>query len=97
MTFKLLVLQGVESDLLRVRDHLLDHDAEWVDERLHAVRVALGVLATNPFIGRPAAEYRELIIGSGAWGYVAVYRIDESRRVVRVLAVRSQREGGYRR
>jgi plasmid stabilization system protein ParE len=97
MTFKLLVLHGAETDLLRIRDHLLDHDAEWIEERLHALRSALGVLATNPFIGRPSAEYRELIIGSGSWGYVAIYRIDEARRLVRVLAVRGQREGGYRR
>ncbi|MBK5257691.1 MAG: type II toxin-antitoxin system RelE/ParE family toxin [Vicinamibacteria bacterium] len=37
---------------------------------------------------------RELIIGRGSWGYVALYRYVAESNVVFVLAIRSQREAG---
>lgn len=97
MTYRLLVLAGVEDELRRVRDRLLEHDAAWIEPRLRALRESLRVLASNPFIGRPAGAHRQLIIGKGAWGYIALYRVDEARRVVRVLAIRHQREAGFTR
>ena len=56
------------------------------------------VLESNPLIGRPAAnDLRELVIGRGSRGYVALYRCVEALDAVFVLALRSRREAGYRR
>ena len=47
-------------------------------------------------IGRPLpGGLRELIIGRGSRGYVALYRDVGESDVVFVLAIRSQREAGY--
>lgn len=41
------------------------------------------------------SDLRELIIGFGATGYVALYRHASSRDAVYVLAFRHQKEAGY--
>lgn len=56
------------------------------------------MLETAPAIGRPlpdAPELRELIIGFGDSGYVALYRHKPGEDTVYVLAFRHQREAGY--
>ena len=54
-------------------------------------------LATHPLIGRRVeGDLRELVISYGATGYIALYRFDIQRDQVRVLALRHQREIGYR-
>jgi len=40
---------------------------------------------------------RELVIGRGSRGYVALYRYVSKIDTVFLLAVRSQREAGYKR
>ncbi len=97
MSYRFHVVPEVADDLARIRDHLLTHEAAWVEERLVTLEEALAALVRNPFIGRPNGEFRELIVGRDAWGYVALYFVDEPRRVVQVLAVRQQRESGYAR
>jgi predicted YcjX-like family ATPase len=42
------------------------------------------------------SRLRELVISSPKGGHVALDQHDEVGQVVRVLAVRSQREAGYR-
>jgi len=55
-------------------------------------------LETNPEFGRPAPrDKRELVIGLGTRGYVALYRYVPVLDTAFVLAIRSQREAGYRR
>jgi len=59
---------------------------------------AFDVLEPNPLIGWPAAnDLRELVIGRGSRGCVALYRCVEALDTVFVLALRSPREAGYRR
>jgi plasmid stabilization system protein ParE len=56
------------------------------------------LLESTPDIGRPFVEFpelRELVIGFGESGYIALYRHDERDDVVYVLAFRHQREAGY--
>ena len=56
------------------------------------------LLETTPDIGRPLddlPELRELIIGFGESGYVALYRHDPADNAVYVLAFRHQKEAGY--
>ena len=88
----------VGDDFDRIFDHLAAHDLEHAADRIGAIVQALNVLESNPLIGRSAAgDKRELIIGQGSRGYVALYRYVAEVDTVFVLAVRSQREGGYRR
>jgi plasmid stabilization system protein ParE len=58
----------------------------------------LALLETTPEMGRPfpeLPELRELIIGFGDSGYVALYRHDPAGDAVYVLAFRHQKEAGY--
>ena len=44
---------------------------------------------------RVAGELRELVISFGKSGYVALYRFLPARELVRILAIRRQRELDY--
>lgn len=59
---------------------------------------AIQSLAHSPLIGRKArGGKRELVIGQASRGYVALYRFVLHIDTVFVLAMRSQREFGYKR
>lgn len=89
---------GVIDDLDRIVEHLQQHDVDAADARVAAIVSALDVLADNPLIGRPVGDdRRELLIGRGAHGYVALYRYLVPLDTALVLAIRAQREGGYAR
>jgi plasmid stabilization system protein ParE len=86
------------DDLDRILDHLLAHEAADAASRIHDIIRAIDVLERNPLIGRAVrTDLRELVIGRGARGYVALYRYVEELDAVFVLAIRSQREAGYGR
>jgi toxin ParE1/3/4 len=92
------LLPAVLDDLDRILDHLAKHDVEGATDRISEMLSALDVLTTSPQIGRPARQgKRELIIGSGSRGYVALYRYSSELDAVFILAVRSQKEAGYGR
>jgi plasmid stabilization system protein ParE len=62
-----------------------------------AIQSAVDNLALHPLMGRRLeGELRELIISYGQTGYVALYRFVVSRDEVRILALRHQREVGFR-
>nr|WP_246387853.1 type II toxin-antitoxin system RelE/ParE family toxin [Chiayiivirga flava] len=72
------------------------HEAEHIADRLGEIVSAFDVLVDNPMIGRPqGGELRELVIGQGVRGYVALYRYVVALDTVFVVAIRAQREGGY--
>lgn len=88
----------VSEDFERILDHLASNEVAHAADRLVEIIEAFGVLATNPLIGRPAInDKRELVIGRGSHGYMALYRYVESIDTVFVLAVRAQREAGFAR
>ncbi len=63
-----------------------------------AIAERLLMLESTPDIGRRFdldPMMRELVIGFGNGGYVALYEHDAARDLVIVLAVRQQREAGY--
>ncbi len=61
-----------------------------------AIQSAVSTLAAHPLIGRRVeGELRELVISFGKSGYVALYRFVPHLEVVRVLAIRHQRELDY--
>jgi plasmid stabilization system protein ParE len=83
------------ADLKRLFEFLAD-DPSTARDAVHAIRSAVELLAHHPLIGRIVAdEIRELVISYGKTGYVALYRHLPARRVVRILAVRAQRELDY--
>lgn len=86
----------VADDLERIMEHLYRSEVEQVAARLREIIAAISVLQTNPLIGRPASnDRRELVIGRGSRGYVALYRYVSGIDTVFVLAVRAQREAGF--
>lgn len=86
------------DDFDRILDHLAEHDVEDPAARILEIIAAFDVLATNPRIGRPAeGDKRELVIGRRSRGYVALYRYAPEIDTVFILALRSQREAGYKR
>lgn len=89
---------GFADDLEKIADHLLSHAALHVDDRLSGIFDAVQVLRDNPSIGRPTDDgKRELVIGRGSHGYVALYQYEAAVDTVFVLAIRAQREGDYAR
>jgi plasmid stabilization system protein ParE len=76
---------------------LAARDPRAASDAVEAIRSAIDLLAAHPLIGRRLrADLRELIISYGRTGYVALYRFVPGRGEVRVLALRHQREVGYR-
>jgi plasmid stabilization system protein ParE len=89
--------EGALADLERILDFHAEADMARAREELGKIRSAVMILEEHPRIGRRvAAPLRELVISSPMGGYVALYQHDEVGQLVRVLAVRSQREAGYR-
>jgi plasmid stabilization system protein ParE len=89
---------GVLADLERIFGFHLEQDLGWALGQIEKIRSAIMILAEHPRIGRPVegTELRELVISVGKAGYVALYQYDGLDEKVRVLAMRHQREAGYR-
>lgn len=67
-------------------------------ERLREILEAIQILTHSPLIGRPVkGGQRELVIGMKPRGQVALYRYVAAIDTVFLLAVRAQREAGYKR
>ena len=103
MSFVVELSPTAEADLERLFDFLLDRaetseDLDRAQAAIDAIRAAAQHrLATTPFSFRKASRnpaQRELIIPFGGTGYVALYEIVSTSKVV-VLAVRHQREEDY--
>jgi plasmid stabilization system protein ParE len=66
--------------------------------RIAEIVQAIQILTHSPLIGWPVrGGKRDLVIGKDSRGYVALYRFLARIDTVFVLAIRSQRETGYRR
>ena len=86
----------VAEDFDRILDHLASNEVQDPAQRVGEIIAALDVLVQNPLIGRPAENAkRELVIGRGSHGYVALYRYVPEIDTVFVLAIRNQREADY--
>ena len=88
----------VFDDFDRFFDHIAQFDAGTAPQRIGEILEAIHILTHSPLIGRPVRDgLRELVIGRAARGYVALYRYVAAMDTVFVLAVRAQREHGYKR
>lgn len=88
---------GLSADLARIALHLAEHEVANIGGRLDEILDALQLLALHPLIGRKAGQtgLRELVIGRGSRGYVALYRYESLDDEVTVLALRGQQEAGF--
>ncbi|HYM47204.1 MAG TPA: type II toxin-antitoxin system RelE/ParE family toxin [Burkholderiaceae bacterium] len=94
---RIVLSERVRDDFDRIFDHVFQYAPESAVARIESIVSALDILETSPLIGRAVqGGQRELIIGSGS-GFVALYRYLSDVDTVFVLAVRSQRESGYKR
>ncbi len=88
----------VLDDFDRFFDHIAQYDPGAAPERIGSILDALQILTHSPLIGRPVqGGLRELVIGRATRGYVALYHYVAALDTVFVLAVRSQREAGFKR
>jgi len=93
---RLLFAGRLADDFARIEAHLHAHEVGDVQARLTEIVDALQVLTQHPLIGRKVAfDRRELVIGRGAGGYVALDAYDAFDDVVAVGALRAQREAGF--
>lgn len=95
--FEVRISPEASEDLRRLYDFLLEQDLSAAERMLDVIEHALSTLAWSPHTCRRCAadpRLRELVIGFGHAGYVALFSI-EPDAVVNVLAVRHQRESDY--
>jgi toxin ParE1/3/4 len=87
----------VFDDFDRFFDHMARFEVDDAPERIGEIVQAVQILTHSPLIGRPIkGGKRELVIGRESRGYIALYRFVASIDSVFVLAIRSQRESGYK-
>jgi plasmid stabilization system protein ParE len=95
---QVILTAGAVRGLERCRGFLADKNPAAARRAGEAISRQFRRLETAPEIGRPLPEQpelRELIIGFGDSGYVALYRYAPEADTVYVLAVRHQKEAGY--
>jgi plasmid stabilization system protein ParE len=94
---KLVYAEQALLDLERLADFLLQTDPQAALDTAVLIFETLEILTQHPEIGRKVHFWqRELVISRGRTGYLALYRfLPHIDRIV-VLALRHQRESGYK-
>jgi plasmid stabilization system protein ParE len=84
------------ANLERAFAFLVEHDPAAAADAAVAIREAVKLLSGHPLIGRRVeGEIRELVISYGKTGYIALYRFLPEQSLIRILAIRHQRELDY--
>lgn len=98
MKYQVRYTKAAKEDLLRLYEFLVTNDLEAARRALDAIRKGIDLLEDFPFTCRKASPdnpfLREMVIGFGDGGYVALFEI-EAENMVTILAVRHQREEDY--
>ncbi len=86
------------ADMERILQFNIERDPATAIEHLIRIRQGVLILEEHPEIGRTVAgsPLRELVISHGSSGYIALYEHARAHNEVRVVAIRHQREAGYR-
>lgn len=85
------------TDLERLADFLVETDPQAAQDTVILILDALQILVQHPEMGRKVHfGQRELVISRGRTGYLALYRFLPHLDRVLVLALRHQRESGYK-
>lgn len=98
MNYRVRYTKSARDDLARLYSFLADRDLKAASRARKLIAKSMEVLREFPFTCRKAmpenAFLRELVIGFGSAGYVALFEI-ENDETITVLAVRHQREDDY--
>ena len=98
MSYQVRLAPAAAEDLQRLFEFLAEQDLAAAERARAVIGQAIGVLQTFPFSCRKASPenpfLRELVIGFGSGGYVALFEVEDAETVT-VLAVRHQREDDY--
>lgn len=86
------------AELERVFEFNFARDPATALDHIEKVHSAVLLLESHPEIGRPVpgSTLRELVISYGKSGYVALYEHSPGEGLIRIAAIRHQREAGYR-
>jgi len=85
------------DDLDRLADFLIEQSPPLAKATAPIIISGLAALKMHPLIGRQTEHrLRELLISRGRTGYVELYQYDPATDTVLVLAIRHQREEGFR-
>ena len=85
------------ADLERLTDFLLESDPLAAENTINLIVEAVSILERHPLIGRSLdTDLKELIVSRGSTGYVVLYSYEFAYDTVLILAIRHQRESGYR-
>jgi len=93
-----MVTEGAALGLQRCRQFLAARNPQAARRAARIIARQFAVLEAHPDIGRPfpgRPGLRELVIGFGDSGYVALYRHESVIDTVYVVAFRHQKEAGY--
>ena len=87
------------EDMERILEFNLQRDPASALGHLAKIRSAVLLLQQHPKIGRligRGSRLRELVISHRNSGYISLYEYSLADELIRVAAVRHQREAGYR-
>ncbi len=98
MSYRVRFAPSAADDLQRLFDFLAEQDFVAAKHARQVLEQSFTVLESFPFSCRKATPenpfLRELVIGFGNAGYVALFEVEDTKTVT-ILAVRHQREDDY--
>lgn len=98
MSFRVRYTAGARNDLRRLHAYLLAPDPPAARRALDTIKKGMELLKDFPFTCRKASPntpfLRELVIPFGNSGYVALFKIEDSKNVT-ILAIRHQHQDDY--
>jgi len=97
---RVIITEGAAQGLECCRQFLAEQNPQAAKRAGQAIERQFLQLETNPNIGRPLndlPELRELVVEFGDSGYMALYRHQQEKDTVYVLAFRHQKEAGYQK
>lgn len=90
--------EDAQADLRRILEFNRERDPASALAHVETIQDGVDILERHPEIGRVAEGspgMRELVISHGGSGYVVLYEYSPLEGLVRVAAIRHQREAGY--
>lgn len=93
MSYRILWSDSALKRITEFMDFIAEDNPAAAKRVIEDLRQRVGALAEHPRLGRPLSEgidpdLRRLIVGK----YVVVYRVQETRRTIDIVAVRHSRE-----
>lgn len=93
---RLIYSESAFADFERIFDFYAETHPALAAEVVSLIEEGVQTLERHPLIGRSAeSDMRELMISYGKTGFVALYDFLPQHDLVRILALRHQREAGY--